>query len=435
VTAKSGAAMGFWAVAAIGVGGMVGGGIFAVLGLAVQLARGGAPLAFVVAGMIALLTSYAYARLSVALPSRGGTVEFLNHAFGNGLFSGSVNVLLAISYVVMLSLYSHAFGSYAASFLPVAWRAVGSHVLICTVIVAVTALNVVGSAAVGEAEEWIVGLKISILLLFVFAGLASVDTAALSTAEWSGATQLIAGGMIIFLAYEGFELIANAAEDVASPERTLPRAYYASVTFVIVLYVAVAAVTVGNLPVGDIVAARDYALAEAARPFLGQAGFALIAVAAMLSTGSALNATLYGAARVNYIIARDGELPEFLEHKVWSRPIEGLLITAALTLLIANLVDLSSIALVGSAGFLVAFAAVNAANVRLHRDTGSRRWISVLGCATCLAALTALIVERAAAAPHELVGLAVMLAVALGIEGVFLYFVGRRPAAAASAIK
>ncbi len=113
--------------------------------------------------------------------------------------------------------------------------------------------------------------------------------------------------MIIFLAYEGFELIANTAGDLGDPERTLPRAYYSAVLFVIVLYVLVAAVSVGNLPVPQIVAAKDYALAEAARPFLGQAGFTLIAIAALLSTASAINATLYGAARLSYVIAKDGE--------------------------------------------------------------------------------------------------------------------------------
>jgi hypothetical protein len=436
VTETARGKLGFWAVAAIGIGGMVGGGIFAVLGLAVQLARGGAPVAFAVAGAVALLTSYAYARLSVALPSRGGTVEFLNQAFGSGLFSGSLNVLLAISYVVMLSLYAHAFGSYAASFLDPAWRAAGRHVSISAVIVAITALNVAGSRAVGEAEEWIVGAKIAILLLFVLVGLHGLDTAALAPRQWSGTGELIAGGMIIFLAYEGFELIANTAEDVASPRRTLPRAYFASVLFVIVLYIAVAAVTVGHLSVGKIVAARDYALAEAARPFLGQGGFALIAIAAMLSTGSALNATLYGAARVSYIIARDGELPHFLEHKVWSRPVEGLLITAALTLLIANAVDLSDIALAGSAGFLLAFAAVNAANVRLHRKTASRPWISVLGCAACLAALAALLANRARTAPRQLAAVALLLLLAVGIEAAFRYWMRRRrPASAGTEAK
>ncbi len=146
----------------------------------------------------------------------------------------------------------------------------------------------------------------------------------------------------------------------------------------------VAIVTVGTLPVAQIVGAKDYALAEAARPAFGKAGFVLIAVTAMLSTASAINATLYGAARLSYVIASDGELPELLEHGVWGRPIEGLLITAAVTLAIANLLDLSSLSTMGSAGFLLIFAAVNGANVVLAERTGSRRWLSLLGVGLCL---------------------------------------------------
>ncbi len=170
--------------------------------------------------------------------------------------------------------------------------------------------------------------------------------------------------MIIFVAYEGFELIANTAHDVRDVAKTLPRAYYVAVGFVIALYVLVSLVTVGHLAVDKIVAAKDYALAEAARPFLGQAGFTLIAIAAMLSTASAINATLYGAARLSYCIARDRELPAVLERKVWGEPVEGLLITAGLTLFMANAFDLTSIATLGSAGFLLIFAAVNTANAR-----------------------------------------------------------------------
>ncbi len=222
--------------------------------------------------------------------------------------------------------------------------------------------------------------------------------------------------MIIFLAYEGFELIANTAQDVDDVARTLPRAYFTAVGFVIALYVLVALVTVGNLPIDKIVAAKDYALAEAARPFLGQAGFTLIAIAAMLSTASAINATLYGSARLSYSIARDGELPATLERKVWGQPVEGLLITAGLTLLIANVFDLTSIATLGSAGFLLIFAAVNAANVRHASQAGSRVWISVAGAVACLVALVALIWQTTTTSPDKLWILAAMLALALAIE-------------------
>jgi amino acid transporter len=417
--------LGYWSVAAIGIGGMVGGGIFAVLGLAVQLARGGTPIAFSLAGMVALITSYSYARLSVTYPSQGGTVEFLNQAFGPGVFTGGLNVLLWLSYVVMLSLYAYAFGSYGASFFPLTTQLIWKHIFISGIVILLTALNIFGSRAVGKSEEWIVGFKVAILLLFIGAGLWSVNIHRMDPGNWSNSIQLLAGGMIIFLAYEGFELIANTAGDVRNPHKTLPRAYFSAVGFVIALYILVSAVTVGNLPIREIIEAKDYALAVGARPFLGSAGFTLIAIAALLSTGSAINATFYGASRISYIIAKDGELPQVLEKKIWNRPVEGLLITSVLTLLLANLFDLSSISMMGSAGFLLIFAGVNGANVRLYAKTGSFRWIAVVGVIICLCALVALIWQRAATSPRELWLLGIMIGLAFAIEATYRVITGR----------
>jgi amino acid transporter len=411
--------LGYWSAVSIGIGGMVGGGIFAVLGLAVQLAHGGTPIAFAVAGLIALVTAYSYARLSVTYPSRGGTVEFLNQAFGEGIFTGGLNILLWLSYIAMLSLYAYAFGSYGASFFPEAAQAVWKHVLISGVIILFTCLNILGTKAVGKSEDIIVALKLLILLVFLGAGIGMVKLNQLSPTEWSNPLQLVAGGMIIFLAYEGFELIANTAENVKEPRKNLPRAYFTAVIFVIALYVLVSLVTVGNLPVDKIVAAEDYALAEAARPSLGEIGFSLIAVAALLSTGSAINATLYGTARVSYVIAKEGELPEKLDHMVWRRPIEGLLITSGLTLLIANLFNLTNISIMGSSGFLIIFAGVNFANARLASNTGAKKWISMLGSVLCLIALAVLIIQRAIKSPEELWVLLAMVGFAFIAEVIY----------------
>jgi amino acid transporter len=414
---KAARKMGLWEVIAIGVGGMVGGGIFAVLGLAVQLAHGGTPVAFALAGVVALLTAYSYTKLSLAYPGRGGTVAFLDRAFGPGFLTGSLNVLLWLSYIVMLSLYAFAFGSYAATFLAPSAQVLGKHVLISVVVLAITGLNLFSANIIGEAESWIVGLKVTILLLFVAVGFAGIDGRQLSPGTWAPPMQLLAGGMIIFLAYEGFELIANTAQDVENPQNTLPLAYYSAVTFVIVLYVLVALVAVGNLPVERIVQAKDYALAEAARPSMGQTGFTLIAVAAMLSTASAINATLYGTARISYTIAKDGELPTQLEKKVWNEPVEGLLITALLTLVIANWFDLSRISIMGSAGFLLIFTAVNAANALQAKRTKSHPWISGAGVLACMGALAALLWQTLAVSPEQVWVLVGMVGAAVTIEG------------------
>ncbi len=417
--------IGYWSVVSIGIGGMVGGGIFAVLGLAVDLAQGGTPAAFALAGVVALITSYSYARLSVTFPSQGGTVEFLNQAFGSGIFAGGLNVLLLLSYVIMLSLYARAFGSYGASFFPEAIQPIWTHIFICIIVLLLTFLNSIGTSIVGETEEFIVGFKILILLFFIGAGLWSVNFQALKPMTWSAPIQLIAGGMIIFLAYEGFELIANTAADVKQPHRTLPRAYLSAVGFVIALYILIAVIVVGNLPLKQIAAAQDYALAVAARPFLGQPGFILIAIAALLSTASAINATLYGASRISYIIAKEGELPEVLERKVWNRPLEGLFSVCILTLLVANLFDVSRISLMGSAGFLIIFTTVNASALRLYKKTGGVRWISGLGVAVCLGALGALVGYTLLKSPSNIWILVFLIGLAFLLEALYRWRTGR----------
>ena len=414
--------VGLWGAVAIGVGGMVGGGIFAVLGLSVQITKGAAPLAFLLAGLVALLTARSYALLSKAYPSRGGTVTFLNRTFGAGLFSGGINVLLWLSYIVMLALYSQAFGSYAVSFLPQSAHTLGKHVFLTAAFVVITAVNIAGASTVARAERVIVAIKIAILVLFVAVGVAGVSSERLAPAQWSSPVSIIAGGMIIFLAYEGFELIANAAEDVADPARVLTRAYYISVLFVIALYVAVSIVSVGSLPLSRLIDARDYALAEAARPALGAAGFAMIGVAAMLSTASAINATLYGSARMTYTIAKSRELPAELDRPVWNQPLEGLLITAAATVVLANVLDLASISTIGSAGFLIIFATVNFAEAHTARRRGSTPWISVAAAMACVAALAALIAKSSL---ESVSVLAAMVALSFGIEATFRKASGR----------
>ncbi len=417
--------IGYWSAVSIGIGGMVGGGIFAVLGLAVQLAKGGTPVAFFLAGLIALITSYSYAKLSVAFPSRGGTVEFINKAFGPGIITGGLNILLWLSYIIMISLYAYAFGSYGSSLFPATTQLFWKHIFISGIIILLMGLNIIGAKAVGKVEEWIVGGKIIILLLFIYFGFWHINYSHLAVHTWANPLQLIAGGMIIFLAYEGFELIANTARDIKNPRQNLPRAYYSSVIFVIILYILVSMVVVGNLSLGQIIQSRDYALAVSAQPFLGESGFILIVVAALMSTGSAINATLYGSSRVSYIIARDGELPKIVEGKIWNKPIEGLLITSGISLAVANLFDLSSISIMGSAGFLIIFMVVNIANGQLRKKTKSRLWIPMLGSIVCFLALVALIWQTALTAPAKILVLVFLVGVSFLIEIIYRYFTQR----------
>lgn len=427
--------MGFLAVTAIGIGGMVGGGIFAVLGLAVILAGGGTPVAFAIAGVVAAVTSYSYAKLSVRYPSEGGTVTFLNQAYGTGRVTGSLNILLWLSYLVTLSLYAYACGSYGSTFFPAEQHTLWKHVILSAVIILFTVINALGATFVGRAEKYIVGVKLVILVFVGVMGMFFVEWSRLAPGTWAAGhgselanyISLLAGGMIIFVAYEGFELISNTANDVRNPKKTLPRAYYTSVGFVILLYIAIAIVTVGNLLPAQIEGAQDYALAAAAKPSLGHIGFVLVAVAALLATMSAINATLYGSARISYIIAKTGELPSKLEKisKKAPIPLDGLILTSGISLLMANLFHIDRISTMGSAGFLIIFAMVNLSNVLLYKETGGKRWLSSVGFAVCVIAVGALIADTARRAPGNLWVLVIMLGLAVLIEVVYRAFTGR----------
>ena len=417
--------IGVLGAAAIGVGGMVGGGIFAVLGTAVDLAGGATPIAFLLAGAVALVTAYSYAKLSVSIPNEGGTVAFLDEAFGIDLATGSVNLILWLSYLVTIALYASAFGAYGTALLGSQEPAWIRHAIMSGGILLPATINLLNTDLISRAETAIVVVKLVLLAVVVAAGASQVDAARLAPSTWPGPLPLVAGGMVIFVAYEGFELIANVAKDVRDPERTLPRAFIGSVVFVIALYAAVAVVTVGSVAPAVITRAEDYALAEAARPALGHPGFVLVSISALLATFSAINATLYGDARLGYLLAKDGELPKPLEKKAWGRPVEGVLITTGLSLLLANLVDLTAIAILGSAGFLLIFTAVNAAAWKLAGRIGARRVVAGVGIVACLGALAALLYHTYEDAPASLWTLFAFVVAAMIFEILYPRWSGR----------
>jgi amino acid transporter len=421
--------LGTFSTLSIGIGGMVGGGIFAVTGLTVDVTKGAAPIAFLIAGVVALLTSYSYLKLTLRFPGEGGTVEFLNRAFGGGILTGASNILLLLSYVVLLAVYAYAFGSYGAGLFPEQDRGFWLHALISAVIIALVILNIFGTNLVVRSENFFNVVKMLLLGVFVIGGLfMPMEWSRLGSANFVTPLGMVAGAMLIFLNYEGFELIANASRDVADPKRSLPVAYIGGVLMVIAIYVLVAMVVVGHLGFAEVAKVSDHVLSVAAQDFMGRAGYIAILIAALMATSSAINASFYGTGRLAYIIARDGELPKKLEQTIRGQHLEGTLITAVLALVIANVVPLEAIATMGSAGFLLLFMGVNIAAVRLVRETGGRAWISKLAALSTAIALVVLCIEvdENPATRNHLWILAGMIAVALGIEIFYRGITGRR---------
>ena len=420
--------LGTFSALSIGIGGMIGGGIFAVTGLTVELTRGAAPAAFVVAGVVALLTAFSYWRLSLRYPSDGGTVEFINVAFGPGLVTGALNILLCLSYIILLSVYAYAFGAYGASFFPAAEHTFWRHVLLSAVVVLLAAVNWFGADLVVRSENLFNALKLALLAVFVVVGFSTpMEWSRLSTEQWVPPFELVAGAMVIFLNYEGFELIANASNSMQNPKRSLPIAFLGGVAIVIGSYVLITMVVLGHTGFDAIAANPDQTLSIAPEAIMGPGGGVMIAVAAMLATSSAINATFYGSGRLTYLIAKSGELPAELERTFHGQPLEGMLLFAALTLVVANLIPLATIATMGSAGFLIVFLAVNLANCKLRAETGGPWWVSIAAVMACAVALAALVWQTASTPGQggQVFVLAGMLAVSFGVEWAYRRASGR----------
>jgi amino acid transporter len=233
---------------------------------------------------------------------------------------------------------------------------------------------------VGKVEFYIVLIKLAILLSFVVLGIWTINPKFLTISlDANTMRNTFFAASILFLTYMGFGIITNASEEIENPEKNVPRAIYLSLLIVMLVYVGVSLVVIGNLSLEEIKKAKEYALAEAAKPFLGSLGFVLVSIGALISTASAINATLYGGANVSYVFAKKGELPRFFERKVWFNEPEGLYITAFLSLIFAIFFNLEGIASLISFAFIVIYQFVLMSHYKLVERVKGSRFIIVLG--------------------------------------------------------
>jgi amino acid transporter len=236
---------------------------------------------------------------------------------------------------------------------------------------------------------------------------------------------LLTGAAVLFLGYEGFGLITNTAEDIDNPQKNIPRALYLAVILAMVLYVAVSIAVVGNLPLPEITQAADYALAAAAEPFAGAIGFTIIAIAALFSTSSAINATLYGGANVSYLMAKKGQLPTFFNRKSWHDSREGLLITSATVILLILLLNLSNVAMLGSSIFLLVYAGVSISHLKLYKKTDANKYIICLAIIGCFFLLTVLVYYEIFNSPLTLYLLSAVVLLSFLIEWIYRKYTSR----------
>jgi len=390
---------------AMGIGGMVGGGIFSVLGLSVSVAGHAAPLAFALGGVVAMLTGWSYIRLGLSYHSDGGSFTYLEHAFSHPNIAGMGGWLLLAGYIGTLGLYAYTFGVYGSAILgnPEAVPAM-SHVLASGVLLTFLGVNLYGVQASGEAEDVLVLIKVIILSLFAVVGLFYVQSDHLLPVFNTGGTGLLMGAALIFVAYEGFELIPNATNEMRDVQHHLGPAIVISIIVTTFIYILVSVVAVGNLLPVEINRYKEYALAVAAKPFLGHAGFLLIGLGALLSTASAINATLFSTARLGFVMSQEKAVPKLFSHKERTKdiPFVSLVAITAVSILFVNTMDLTVISSFASSTFLLVFASINLAAFRLRRRIGIHPITPMLALALCLVSLVVLVAYLYKTAAHGL---------------------------------
>lgn len=411
--------IGLFGAVSLGIGGMIGAGIFSILGVVAQASGSAMPLSFLIGGVVALLSTYSYAKMGAVFPSSGGAVEFLVKGFGPGILSGGINLFMWLGYLISLALYAHGFAAYAATFITSDPSGMLLKGIALGVVVLFTFVNMLGAGSVGKWESIIVAIKLTFLVLFAIGGLMYIQPERLSPSTWPGFESVLFGAGVLFIGYEGFGLVANAAGNMATPAKTLPKALYISVFSVAAIYVVVSIAVIGNLTIAQISGARDYALAEAAKPFLGQLGFKLISIAALFSTASAINATLFGASNVVSSVADDDQLPRSWGKPAFLQGTTGLFLTSLIVLVFIVLFDLSSVAMMGSAAFLLVYAAVNAAHLKLTSQTGGNRLIIWLAILACLGMFGVLSIYIAKTAPSALIAMAILVPVSIAAETIY----------------
>ncbi|RMH00014.1 MAG: amino acid permease [Deltaproteobacteria bacterium] len=399
------AALGLPELIAIGVGGMIGGGIFSILGMAAKIAGHAAFLAFVLGCLVATAAGYSYVRLALTFRDDGASYTYLEHAFPkHPNVAGIAGWTVIVGYVGTLALYAFTFGAYAAHFLGEADQGLVRPVLSAGILLFFMVVNLLGVRATGRTEDLVVYTKIVLLGLFCAAGLTSVSVTRLTPLFDRGWTSPFVAGALVFVAFEGFQLITNAVTEIRDPDRNVPRGIYGSIWITSAIYVGVALVALGSMDVDRLVAAEEYALAVAAEPALGHAGSVLVDVAAMLATSSAIGATLLGASRMLAEMATERRVPRAFSHRSRQQvPWVAVVAMTALGLAFSALGTLEVIATFSSLTFLLVSIAVSVANLRLRARTGSRPSIVVAGLLLMSSTVVLLLRHLGAEQPRVLV--------------------------------
>jgi len=378
--------IGLWSAVGIGVGAMIGAGIFALMGQAGAIAGKAVYISFVIGAAVAALSGYSLAKLGARFPAAGGIVEYVVQGFGVNIFTGGISIMLYISTLIALALLSKAFGSYAAALLETKGNILFVNLFAIGILVLLSIIHFLGLKKVVKFENLATTITILILVAFAVAGLVYMKPELMAPSLYPAPNKILFSIAITFFSYEGFRIITHTAEDIEKPEKNLLKAIFISIAITMLIYAALAFAVFGNLNVQEVIQAKDYALAEAAKPVFGMVGFTIISIAALFSTSSSINAVLYAATNITYQMAKNGELP-----KVFAKPMgysrEGLLISLILTTALILFLDLIQIAALGSITVLFIHGVTHLGHLKLVKKTKASVMMVVLALLSTLSVI------------------------------------------------
>ncbi len=373
---------------AIALGGMVGGGIFTILGISVALVGVFTPIVIIIGGIIASLAAYSYIKLGVYYKDEGATYSFYKKTFPNSPFAASlIGWWVIFGYISTLALYAYTFASYAISAFSFADSEWARKLVAGFIIAAFALINIWSVKGMGKIEDLMVYTKLVILAMISFVLIHNSQTTIpvlLDSEKDVSILSILMVAAITFVAYEGFELVINAVNEMETPEKNIPRAIYSALFLAVLIYVVISLGAILAIPFEEIIHNKEYALAAGADKVLGHWASGLVVLGALLATSSAISGTVFGASRQMAVIADDGYFPNILTRRTHRIPVFAIISIAALAFSLVLAGSLEIILEFGSVTFLFVSLLMAYANFRIRHLTQSSLIITSLSFAVLL---------------------------------------------------
>jgi amino acid transporter len=327
----------------------------------------------------------------------------------------------------VVALLAVSFGGYAVSLFVGndAWSG-WDNIFASLVIVVMTLVNVVGTTFVSRVASVMVVVLLGVFAVFIVVTLSDIDLDLLAFSGYPSFSKIVASIALTFFAFLGFGVMTFTVASLRDPERELPRAMLLALGVTTALYVLISLGVFGTLTAEQAIGYGETAIAEAARPTLGDAGFTLMAIAALIATAGATNGTLFASAGLTRSLAELGQFPPLLGTGSRLGKHGGLLVTSGVALVLANFVTLGAIASVGSACSLIVFLLVGVAGLRLRDETGAHGWIVLLGMVAIGVVLGFFAVDTLRNAPETFTAIVATTALAVILDLVWKRIRARR---------